>query len=41
MQKVIVTPRLQLTRLEAFEEGSQDLADYHMLKTDPLANIWK
>ena len=40
MEKVILTPRLKLILQQTAATGSDDLRDYHKLRTDPAAALW-
>jgi hypothetical protein len=40
MEKVILTPRLELILMQTADIGSDDLRDYRMLRLDPGATLW-
>jgi hypothetical protein len=40
MEKVFMTPRLELILLQTAETGSDDVRDYHMMRSDPGATLW-
>ena len=40
MEKVILTPRLELILLQTAGTGSEDVRDYHLLCSDTGATLW-
>jgi hypothetical protein len=41
MEEVILTPRLELFLQQTADTGSNDLRDYHILRSDAGAMLWR